>query len=224
MSIARQMGLIHRKWYYISMMTDDLRVAAQNLGIERVAQRKVPFQLWWQPELDEGRSKHVRLLNLLKGSVAGKNILEVGYPWGGRVFPGSKVLDLYDPRPGIDYRIDACDMKGIEDGTFDVVLSVSVLEHIPKFWLAAAEMERVLKVGGVIWVGVPSVWPYHPGGDYQGAAYNYGGDYWRMNHAALDSLFGRCRRISCWYVPASAKAGDNPQSGWGVTYLGEKIR
>lgn len=168
------MGL---KRYYMDMLADELREVARGLSMEKVGQVKAPFQLWWQPELDEGRKKHVKFLDVLKRTMVKKAILEVGYPWGGRVFPGSKVLDLYNPRPGIDYRIDACDMKGVPDDSFDLVLSCSVLEHIPRFWLAAAEIERVLKPGGVVWIGVPSVWPYHPGGEFQGKGYDYGGDY-----------------------------------------------
>jgi SAM-dependent methyltransferase len=206
------------------MLADELREVARGLSIEKVGQVKAPFTLWWQPELDEGRKKHIQFLDVLKRAMVGKAVLEVGYPWGGRVFLGSKVLDLYDPRPGIDYRIDACDMKGVADDSFDLVLSCSVLEHIPRFWLAAAEIERVLKPGGLVWIGVPSVWPYHPGGEFQGQGYDYGGDYWRMNHAALEVLFGRCKRITCWYVPASPQAGDDPRSGWGVTWVGEKVR
>lgn len=208
----------------MSDLAGDLRSFSAGIGLERLSQNRKPFTLWWQPDLDEGRASHLALLKRTRCLLEGKDVLEIGYSWGGRVFPGSKVLDLYDPRPGINYRLDACSMKGIADKSFDFVICVSVLEHIPRFWLAASEIQRVLRVGGVVWCGVPSVWPYHPGGEFKGDRYEFGGDYWRMNHAALEVLFDRCRKIVSWYVPASAKAGDDPRSGWGVTYIGEKTR
>jgi len=203
-------------------VVESLLGLASKLGIERVEQIKGSFTLWWSPAVDEGREKHQQITQRIRLLFAGKRVLEVGFPWGGRVVPGSKVMDLYDPRPGVDYRMDACRMEGIPDGSFDLVVCFSVLEHIPKFWLAAAEIQRVLAPGGIVYVGVPSVWPYHPGGNFQGTDVSYGGDYWRMNHAAMVTLFDQCRKVAVWYVPASPAAGDDPRSGWGVAYLGEK--
>jgi SAM-dependent methyltransferase len=42
-----------------------------------------------------------------------------------------------------------------DDCAFDLVVSNSMLEHIPDFWLAVREMHRVLSPGGVLAIGVP---------------------------------------------------------------------
>lgn len=202
-------------------IADDLHALTLSLAIERVDQFKGDFTLWWRPVVDEGREKHRVITAWLRDRFHGKRILEVGYPWGGRVFPGSTVMDLYDDRPGVDLKVDACKMEGVSDDSFDLICCMSVLEHIPKFWLAAAEIQRVLAPGGVAFIGIPSVWPYHPGGTFQGKDYHYGGDYWRTNHAGIVSLFDRLAEIAVWYVPA-APPGDDPRSGWGVAYLGTK--
>lgn len=184
------------------------------------------FTLWWAPELDPERKKVKKLLAYVRSAYQGYDVLQVGYPWAGRVIQGSKVLDLYDPRASeIDYRLDACCMESIRDESFDLVICCSVLEHIPRFWLAAAEIQRVARRGGMIWIGVPSVWPYHPSDAHAALGnVNFGGDYWRMNHSSLPVLFDHCDTLACWYEPASAEAGDDPRSGWGVNYVGVKRR
>jgi SAM-dependent methyltransferase len=44
---------------------------------------------------------------------------------------------------------DAQHLNKMADGQFDAVYSHQVLEHIPKPWLAGAEMVRLLKPGGI---------------------------------------------------------------------------
>jgi SAM-dependent methyltransferase len=171
--------------------------------------------LIWHPIFDIKQTKTRQLIDLLKNHYFNKRVLEIGYPWAGRQIPNSKVLDLYDPRPDIDYRIDVCDMSSIPNNSFDLLLSDSVLEHIPRFWLAAEEMQRVLDINGLIFIGVPAVWAYHPGD-----VVNFGGDYWRMTHQGLEFLFSKsCKKIASWY----ASPVDDSHAGWGVGYLGRKI-
>lgn len=202
----------------------DFEALAKKLQIENVEFTHKPFTLWWSPEVDVGRAKHIILLDYLKKNAKGKRILEIGLAWGGRHFVGSKVLDLYDKRTDqVDYRLDACNINGIPDNSFDFIMCNSVLEHIPKFWLAAAEIQRVLDLGGLVWVGVPWVWTYHPGTPMKTGEYmNFGGDYWRMNHAAMIFLFDRCQKVAVWYDPPGRR--DHPQAGWGVTFVGKKVR
>ena len=203
-----------------------LTYACKATNLERVDTVQEEFTLWYHPQFDVDRNGSSLLYNIIRSSVESgiiANVLEVGYPWGGRKYPGSKVMDLYDPRTDqIDYVMDACNME-LESNIFDLVDCCSVLEHIPRFWLAASEMQRVLRPGGFIWVEVPSVWPFHPGGHNSLGDINYGGDYWRMNHMSLPVLFDQCEKIATWYIPALPRAGDDPRSGWGVVYLGRKF-
>jgi SAM-dependent methyltransferase len=51
-------------------------------------------------------------------------------------------------------RGNANDMP-FEDESFDLVMSLSTLEHDKRFWLSLAEMKRVLRPGGLLVIGVP---------------------------------------------------------------------
>ena len=54
---------------------------------------------------------------------------------------------------------DAQDLSGIADNQYDLVYSNQILEHVPKPWVAAGEMVRVLKPGGV---GLHTSCAYNP--------------------------------------------------------------
>lgn len=62
---------------------------------------------------------------------------------------------------------------------FDTVLCVSVLEHIPNVFAAAASIEALLRPGGTLFVSVPFVFRYH----------GYPGDFWRFTPEAVVHLF-----------------------------------
>jgi SAM-dependent methyltransferase len=53
---------------------------------------------------------------------------------------------------------NACDMSRFEDGTFDLVTSVAVFEHIGGLPQALAEMRRVLKPGGELVTNFGPIW------------------------------------------------------------------
>jgi SAM-dependent methyltransferase len=53
-------------------------------------------------------------------------------------------------------RIDSHDLSVFADGTFQLVLSNSMLEHDGRFWLSLEEAKRVIAPGGHIVLGVPS--------------------------------------------------------------------
>lgn len=68
----------------------------------------------------------------------------------------------------------------IEDQRFDVVFSSDVFEHIARPWLAAQEITRILKPGGVAIVVTLFSWRTHPCPI----------DYWRFSAECLEFLFG----------------------------------
>lgn len=68
------------------------------------------------------------------------------------------------------------------DGSWDAIVCVQVLEHIPNIWDLPREIERVLKSGGFAIVDCPWNYPYH-------AEPPSFGDYWRISKDGFAQLF-----------------------------------
>lgn len=77
--------------------------------------------------------------------------------------------------------IDAQNLYKINNEAFDVVYSHQVLEHIPKPWIAAKEMTRVLKKGGI---GIHTTCAFNP--RHGPPVFN---DYYRFLPDGLEQLF-----------------------------------
>ena len=92
--------------------------------------------------------------------------------------PGVQLV-LHDP-----YRLP------IDDGAIDIVLSGQMLEHCEFFWLAFAEMVRVLRPGGFIFLIAPSAGPEH---SYPVDCYRFYPDAYR----ALARHAG-CKLVEVW--------------------------
>lgn len=117
-----------------------------------------------------------RCFQELLNATAGQRCLQIGVKenYGGKFGPNWVSVDLYDTRDFIDFNYDIHDLK-FEDESFDAVTCISILEHIPYPRKAIAELGRVLKPGGRIWVQLPFAYPYHEG-PY---------DYWRASPQGL---------------------------------------
>lgn len=63
--------------------------------------------------------------------------------------------------PGVDIVLDDPYKIPLPDGSVDIVLSGQMLEHCEFFWLAFAEMVRVLKPDGLLLLIAPSAGPIH---------------------------------------------------------------
>lgn len=72
-----------------------------------------------------------------------------------------------------------CEELPFRDGSFDAVLSFSVLEHVRQPHRAASELTRVLKPGGMLYASVPFLQPFH----------GYPNHYFNMTASGLGSLF-----------------------------------
>jgi hypothetical protein len=55
-----------------------------------------------------------------------------------------------------------------------------VLEHVPYPWLLAKEINRILKVGGLVFHNTHQAWPMH----------EQPNDFWRFSEEGLKVLFG----------------------------------
>ncbi|MFH0352307.1 MAG: class I SAM-dependent methyltransferase [Chromatiales bacterium] len=72
------------------------------------------------------------------------------------------------------------------DGSFDVVLSTQVLEHLPEPERALREAVRVLRRGGRLLLTVPGVWPTHEAPH----------DYWRFTRHGIKHLMSK-QHVTC---------------------------
>jgi hypothetical protein len=63
-----------------------------------------------------------------------------------------KTCDLF--KPDVDLRIDICNID-LPDHSFDLVLCLHVLEHVPDDRKAMAELRRILRPGGMAVIMVP---------------------------------------------------------------------
>ena len=95
-------------------------------------------------------------------------------------------VDKYDDREFIDHAYDINDLQ-FEDESFDVVVCWSVLEHVPDPLESIAEMTRVMKPGGEIWVQLPFLFPYHESPR----------DFWRVTPDGLRIWMKDYEEIAC---------------------------
>lgn len=75
----------------------------------------------------------------------------VSSDWAGSVHEAAAGADVIAP----------IDDLPLEDESFDAVLCTEVLEHVPRPWAALAELHRVLRPGGALWLTVPFVGELH---------------------------------------------------------------
>ncbi len=76
---------------------------------------------------------------------------------------------------------DICACPEIPDGSFDVVFSTDLFEHVQRPWDAASECIRIAKPGGLLIHRTLFAYRYHPEPV----------DYWRFSSQGLEYLFTR---------------------------------
>lgn len=77
--------------------------------------------------------------------------------------------------PGAPLNLSQCERLPYPEETFDLVLSHEVLEHVQDDRLAAAEIVRVLRVGGRAAIFVPNrLFPFETHGHYWQGVYHFG--------------------------------------------------
>jgi SAM-dependent methyltransferase len=87
--------------------------------------------------------------------------------------------------PGVDLVADAHDLQMISSNSVDFVVSISVLEHVRYPQKVVQEIFRILKPGGMLYVSVPFIFPYHADPD----------DFYRFSHRGITILCERFERI-----------------------------
>ena len=100
------------------------------------------------------------------------------YAWGAPP-PGARVICVdIEHRPGVSLVADAHDLGAVRDETADCVVTVSTLEHVRHPDQVMREIGRILKPGGIVYVNVPFVFPYHSDPD----------DYYRFSYRGIEIL------------------------------------
>jgi SAM-dependent methyltransferase len=112
-------------------------------------------------------------------NVSGLRVLDVGV--GDRpyrdLFPDAVGFDMPgNPHADLHGSLEAIP---VEDASFDVVLCLQVLEHVPDPGAAVRELRRVVRPGGRVLLSTHGVYPFHPNPD----------DLWRWTHQGLERLF-----------------------------------
>src|SRR5690606_1930547 len=137
-----------------------------------------------EPKRNARINQHIRSA-LANAGITSGNVLEIGARKRPRldVFPSPdweySVMDIADTTaevPVVIGDITAC--PEIPDESFDVVVSVDVFEHINRPWLAASEIARILRPGGISYTSTLFSWRYHP----------VPIDYWRYTPDCLEFL------------------------------------
>ncbi|MDJ0826665.1 MAG: methyltransferase domain-containing protein [Rhodobacter sp.] len=148
-------------------------------GLEALAKEWSDGPLRWE------RVKKVASDALASANLRGGKMLEIGGRRNPRdkAFPGFEyyALDL-DGAPGAKTKVmvgDITECPQIESESIDFIFSLDVFEHIAKPWLAGAEIQRILRPGGVTVHSTLFSWRYHPCPI----------DYWRYSAEGLRSLF-----------------------------------
>jgi SAM-dependent methyltransferase len=84
------------------------------------------------------------------------------------------------PGEGVDLVVDVHRLSdAFAPGSVDAVFSSSVFEHLVFPWKVALEINRVLKPGGLVYVGTHPAWPPH----------ELPWDFWRFPEGGLAHLF-----------------------------------
>ena len=114
-------------------------------------------------------------LSAFKNLPAGSVIINLGS--GPKVMPGDIVnLDSF-PFQGVAVCADAARLP-FKDNSVDAIMCECVLEHVTNPVEVVTEMRRVLKIGGLAYVSIPFMDPYHSAPD----------DYYRWTTSGLREL------------------------------------
>jgi SAM-dependent methyltransferase len=156
----------------------DPLVLRQHLDLEErhwwfVARRKIVLDIL------DGHLPRGGDLEVLDAGCGGGATLEslrrYGYPQG--MEPSEEAV-AYNRQKGREVVRGYIEDMPFDDGSFDLVLALDVIEHVPEDLAALAELDRVLKPGGFLLVTVPALrllWGPHDVANGHHRRYTLGG-------------------------------------------------
>jgi 2-polyprenyl-3-methyl-5-hydroxy-6-metoxy-1,4-benzoquinol methylase len=90
--------------------------------------------------------------------------------------------------------------------TYELVLAMSVIEHIDRPWMAAPNIVRLVKPGGHLYIAMPFIYPVHEG--------PYFGDHWRARPSAMPFLFEGMDVVRYDHYPTSVASVRDRKRYW----------
>lgn len=143
-----------------------------------------------------GDRNQILFLQKFAGAVTGP-ILEIGSKDYGSTssfrdaFPGNPYIGI-DMAEGkaVDKVVDLVEGIGdLPENHFELAVCCSVLEHVPRPWVMADNITRLMAPGGRLYMSVPWVWRYHA----------YPDDYFRFSFRGVEALFPGFRWDAPYY-------------------------
>lgn len=162
------------------------------------------------------RSEQNRHLREMCAGLAPKTVLNLGAEPSAPDKEGSTYRDYF---PGAVFK--AMDQRPHDDpdyvegnlmepmpqlGQFDLVLCMSVIEHIDRPWVAAPNIAGLVAPGGHLYVSMPWIYPTHEGPDF--------GDHWRARPSGLRILFEMLEEVSSAFHTSSLAAVTDRKTYW----------
>jgi ubiquinone/menaquinone biosynthesis C-methylase UbiE len=146
-------------------------------------------------EIATNRLPHDRPLRVLEVGAANWTLLSIPiFQSGKRVALNLRFDDISEQLSQAERVIGNSNSLTFDDGSFDCVMSCSVLEHDKYFWRSTQEIRRVLRPGGYFIVGVPIYMTLDTDKDHttqtyarHGLAYN--ADFYRYSEQAVREVF-----------------------------------
>ena len=136
------------------------------------------------PAVDNGMADFIHEMKRVKGTVVEIGARVVGPAsslQAGLFQPECKFIGVdIHPAPGVDVVADAHFLSDhFEPGSVDGIMSFTVMEHLACPWLLAAQINKVLRVGGLTLHSLPQAYPIH----------ETPSDFWRTSDEGLKVLF-----------------------------------
>ena len=166
-------------------------------------------------ERENGNDVILKFTQLVQSFESG-NILEIGsrarsgntYKW---FLPEGCKYVGFDIKEGenVDVTGDAHQLSDhFEKRHFDAVYSISTFEHLLMPWKVAVEMNRVMKLGAIGFVGSHQAWPLH----------EEPWDFWRFSNTSWNAIFNKLTGFEIIEVGLVDRARIAPVNFNHVTY------
>jgi SAM-dependent methyltransferase len=100
---------------------------------------------------------------------------------------------------------DLMDLSNVNQ-KFDLILMMSVLEHVEKPFLAAEKLRNLMTDDGYLYLTLPFFYPVHEGPHF--------GDFWRFTPTAIEQVFDYCDVVSQDRYPSVIRAVADRRNYW----------